>query len=281
MQLDHGIGWSLNGFDLSGTDLAGARWLVKDVEGWDDPASAKGGVSQNVYADGGWVGPTFLEPSSLVLKARILAPTRRVSVGARDSFKAIIPVRALAPLVLMDCGVLKHRMVKQEGKPSVRQVSDYHVDISLQLVAPDPRMLSGDGTAGYTHEAQTALPVSTGGLQLGAALPLTLSAAMATGSILITNAGDARPPVKILLTNVTDPVISDGETQMRLGITVGAGQTLEVDLDARTVKLNGVSRRNALAGGWIVPAAGTQLTFNAPTHNASARMTARWSDAWR
>lgn len=281
MRLDHGIGWSLNGFDLSGTDPAGVRWLVKDVEGWDDPASTNGGVNQNVYGDGGWVGSTFLEPQSLVLKARILAPTRTISIEARDSFKAIIPVRDLAPLVLMDCGVLKHRMAKQEGKPSVRQVSDHHVDISLQLVAPDPRMFSGDGTAGYTYEAETSLPVSTGGLQLGAALPWKLDAVMATGTIQVINAGDARPPVKLLLTDVVNPVISAGETQMRLNITAGPGQTLEVDLDARTVKLNGVNRRNALAGGWITPTNGTRLTFNASTYNPAARMTARWSDAWR
>jgi len=287
MRLDRGIGWSLNGFDLSGTDLDGVRWLVKDVEGWDDPASTKGGVTQNPFSDGGWLEPTFLEPPSLVLKARLLARTRAEAIRAKDAFKAAIPVRALAPLVLVDAGVIKHRMVKQEGRPSVKQVSDHHVEMSVQLVAPDARVLSGDGATGYTYTAEARLPVTTGGLQVGAlqvgaGTPLQVAANTVSGSITLTNAGNAEPPVKLLITNAVNPSISDQTGQrMDLAITVGAGQTLEIDLDRKTVKLNGVNRRNALTGPWLVPAAGTVLQFNAKTYNAAARMVAQWSDAWR
>jgi hypothetical protein len=282
MRLDHGIGWSLNGFDLSGTDPAGVRWLVKDVDGWDDPASTKGGVVQNDYADGGWVEPTFLEPPSLVAKVRLLAPTRPESIRAREAFKAIIPVRTLAPLVLTDGGVVRHRMVKQEGKPSIKQVSDHHVDISLQLVAPDVRILSGDGTAKFTYSASTGLPKTSGGQQVGIQAPFQIAATVTSGTVVITNAGNAKPPVKVLITGpVVNPAISAGGVRMDFVITVDVGQTLEVDLDKKTVKLNGVNRRSTLSGQWITPAAGTVLKFNASTPNDAALMTVQWSDAWR
>jgi hypothetical protein len=88
--------------------------------------------------------------------------------------------------------------------------------------------------------------------------------------------------VTVLLTDVVNPSIVDAAgVRMDFSLTVGPGQFLEVDLDKKTVKLNGVNRRNALSGPWITPAAGTELKFNASSYNANARMTVQWSDAWR
>ncbi|MFM9430067.1 phage distal tail protein [Arthrobacter sp. MP_2.3] len=283
MRLDHGIGWSLNGFDLSGTDPAGVRWLVKDVEGWDDPAGAVGGVVQKDYADGGWLEPTLLAPPSLVAKVRLLAPTRESSIRARDEFKSIIPVRLLAPLVLSDGGLVRHRRVKQEGKPSIKQASDHLVEMSVQLVSPDVRIFSGDGTAPFTYSASTGLPDTAGGWQLPAQAPLQVAAAVSSGSVVVSNAGDAVPPVKVRIKGpVTNPSITANDGgRMNFALTLSSGQTLEVDLDRRTVKLNGVNRRNTLSGPWIIPQTGTELKFNASTYNTTARMTVQWSDAWR
>ncbi|POH58924.1 hypothetical protein [Arthrobacter glacialis] len=172
MRLDHGIGWSLDGFDLSGTDPAGVRWLVEDVENWDSPPSSTGAVNQNEFADGGRVEPTFLESHPMVIKGYLLAAGfplltgRALAKAAAAAFKAAIPVRQTAPLVLSDGGVVCHRMVQQEGKPDVRMVSNYQFDISVQIVAPDPRKLGGDGSTPYQHQQSAFLPSTTGGLQL-------------------------------------------------------------------------------------------------------------------
>lgn len=282
MRTRAGVGWSLNGLDLTGADGDGTEWTVTDCEGWDDPAGTSGGVAPNTYRDGGHLEPTFYEPPSLVLKYRILTSGREATVAAIARAKAAIPVRTLGALVYTEAGLLRHRMVKQEGKPTFKRVAEHITDVTIQLEAPDHRILSGDGTSEYTHTSSTGLPQTSGGLQVEALrAPFQITAATVSGSVTITNAGDEQPPTRLLLTNVVDPVIeaSDG-TVMPFSITVTAGQTLEVDLDARTVKLNGVNRRSSLRGKWIVPAGGMELKFNASTYNANARMTARWSDAW-
>ena len=287
MRADRGIGWSLSGFELSGTDPDGVVWLVQDVEGWDDMAGATGGVIPKDYDDGGRMQPVFLEPPSLVLKVRILAPTTEKLLAAKAAMQAAVPVRTPAPLVQSEGGRLKHRRVLQEGRPSFKRINEFIIDASVQLVAPDTRIFSGAGVPWYSYTAEARLPVTTGGLQVGAlqvgaGTPLQVTANTVSGSITLTNAGNAEPPVKLLITNAVNPSISDQAGQrMDLAITVGAGQTLEVDLDRKTVKLNGVNRRNALNGPWLVPAAGAVLQFNAKTYNAAARMVAQWSDAWR
>jgi hypothetical protein len=278
-----GVGWSLNGFDLTGTDAAGTEWEVTSgTEGWDDPAGTSSGVVPNDYADGGHLEPTFLEPPSLVLKGRIRTAGRGASLRAMAELKAAIPVRALGPLAYLEEGVLKHRKVKQEGKPNFKRLAEHLTDYSIQLVAPDVRVFSGDGSAGFTYTDTTALPETTGGLQLPAQVPFQIAATVTSGSVVIRNAGDARPPVKVLIQGpaVNPSIIADDGSRMSFALTVGTGQTLEVDLDRKTVKLNGVNRRNALTGAWIVPRAGTELKFNATTYNTTARMTVQWSDAW-
>lgn len=278
-----GVGWSLGGFDLTGTDAAGTEWAVtSDTEGWDDPAGTASGVVPKDYDDGGWLEPTFMEPPSLVLKGRIVTSGREATVQAIGELKAAIPARHLEPLVYLEAGQLRHRMVKQEGKPSIKRPAEHLVDYAIQLVATDHRALSGDGATGPTYTATTALPATSGGLQAGALqAPMKVGASTVSGSVTITNRGNAEPPVKVLITDAVNPSIigSDGQRQT-FNLTVDAGQVLEVNLDRRTVKLNGVNRRNTMTGEWISPSAGTTLKFNATTYSTAARMTVQWSDAW-
>lgn len=137
------------------------------------------------------------------------------------------------------------------------------------------RTFAWDGAPGNSLSTMS----STGGLQV----PFQIVATVVSGSVTLTNGGNARPPVLVTFTGpVTNPVLrsSDGGV-MRFNIVLSAGQQLAVDLDAKTVKLNGVNRRNALVGSWIVPAAGMELRFDADSYNPDALMTVQWSDAWR
>lgn len=283
MQVVNGVGTTLAGFELSGVDAAGVSWKVNDIEAWDDLPGTTGQSYQQAYGDGAWVDEAFWEAQPLRLLGRIYAPDRASAADALSRLKAAVPMRSPRPLVVSSDGLVRHRMVRLEGKPKFPPVTDQFIRFDIQLTDPLGRLLSGDGTTGFTHSAVTSLPVVTGGLVVdGLQAPFQVVATAAAGSVTVTNGGNARPPVAVLLTNVVNPTITADDGQvMRFAITVGAGQTLEVDLDAKTVKLNGVNRRNTLSGGWIVAADGTELSFNASTYNATARMTVRWSDAWR
>lgn len=284
MRVVNGFGATLNGFDLVGTDPSGATWKVRDIENWLPLPATTGTVTQNAYADGGWLGEAFFQPKPLRLIQQITASGRAQMNAAISQFNAAIPVRSVAPLAMLDAGVLRYRMVRMEGAPALPKHTGLFAMADVQLVDPFGRMLSGDGSTAFTYTASTGLPSTTGGLTVPFTLAATIPATVTSGSVTVTNQGNTTPPVKIIIAGpVTNPVIrTTTGGLMTFTIALSAGQTLEVDLDKKTVKINGtVNRRNTLAGSWIVPAAGTVLSFDASSYNSSAQMTVQWSDAWR
>lgn len=288
MRLERGIGWSLGGLDLSGIDHNGVDWWVKDVQGWDSPPSSTLGVIQNQFADGGHIGPAFLEPHPMVIVGVASVPempmreSRALIKAAMAEFVSCIPVRFPAPLALADGGELVHRMVIQEGQPDVRLTSDYRFTFSVQVVAPKARKLGGDGSAPYQSSATAYLPSSVGGLQLPVMAPFGIGATVIGNSVTVTARGNARPPVLVRINGpAVQPIIRDDQGgQMVLDISLDAGQWLDVDLDARTIKINSqVSRRNVLRGPWITPRAGMTLSLDAAVYDPLTSMTVFWTDA--
>ena len=288
MRLDHGIGWSLNGFDISGTDPEGVRWLTRDVKRWDSPPGSTGAVTQNQFADGAWIGPAYLQSKPMVIEGRAivlgrpLRESRSLIKAALADFNAAIPVRDLAPLALSDFGDVYHRLIRQEGDPDVRLVSDYELTFSVQVVAPKSRKLGGDGSTPYQHQQTVHLPSSAGGFQLPAVAPFSIDAVVVNGAVAIHGRGTAAPPVLVRVHGpAVRPVIreQDGGV-MLLDISLDTGHWLDVNLDARTIKINStVSRRNALQGRWITPRAGLVLSLDAAVYDPQTSMTVFWTDA--
>lgn len=274
-QLWHGL--------IPRTDAYGVRSAFTDLIGWWDGVGSTGKAEQNAFDDGAWIDEAYDQARTIIVQGSLWAES---SAQARDAIarvKAAIPTNGLVPFVVSDDGLVSYARVRKDGQPTFKRVSPDTVRFSIQLVAPDPRRFSGDGSSPFTYSASTGLPTSTGGLQLGTQAPFQVRATTVSGSVTVTNAGDATPPVRVTITGpVVNPVIrSAAGGLMQFNISLDAGQTLVVDLDKRTVKINGtVNRRNVLAGSWIVPAAGTVLSFDASSYNSSAQMSVQWSDAW-
>lgn len=264
-------------------DAHGVKSAFTDLVGWWDGVGSTGKAEQNAFADGAWVDEAYDQARTIIVKGSLWAES---SAQARDAIarvKAAIPTNELRPLVVSDDGVVSYALVRKDGQPQFRRVSPDTVSFSIQLVAPDPRRFGGDGSASFTHTASTGLPTSTSTTSAPLTPPFMIDAVVSSGSATVTNAGDATPPVVVtFLGPVVNPTLrtADGGL-MRFDISLDAGQTLVVDLDKRTVKINGtVNRRNVLSGAWIVPEAGTVLMFDSTTYNAAAQMTVQWSDAW-
>lgn len=282
MRTENGIGWELNGFELTGTDAEDVWWKVAAVDGWDDPPSTTGQVVQRPMGDGGSLEPAFIEPLTLVLKGRLLAPSRPVGKRAGQAFKDALPLRGLAPLVRSEDGVLSHRLVRLEGKPTLPRDHEIFAPFNIQLVAPDQRLLGGDGSSPYQFQATAFLPSTTGGLPLPLQLPFRIDATVVNGSVTVTVIGKAPPPVLVRINGpAVRPVIRDQDGGvMPLDISLNAGQWLDVDLDARTIKINStVNRRNLLRGAWITPRSGMVLSLDAAVYNPATSMTVFWTDA--
>jgi Phage tail protein len=70
---------------------------------------------------------------------------------------------------------------------------------------------------------------------------------------------------------------------LAFGLALAGGDSLVVDTAARTVRLNGASRRAVLKPGsaWFgVPPGQTVVNFGAVHTDASATLSASWQDAW-
>lgn len=282
MRTSDGHGVALGGLDLTGTDEFGVSWKVNALDDWDAPSGDTGKVIQNAFADGGWVAPSYREPKTVRLVGRLYAPDRPAARAAIYRLTAALPITRLASVAVSEDGTLTHRWVKVEGTPNIPRPTDVYASFDVILTAADSRLLSGDGSTPYQYQATAYLPSTAGGLQLGVQAPFSIGATVVNGSVTVTASGDAPPPVLVRINGpAVSPVIRDQDGgSMPLDITLTAGQWLDVDLDAKTIKINStVNRRNLLRGAWITPRAGMVLSLDAAAYDPLTSMTVFWTDA--
>lgn len=119
----------------------------------------------------------------------------------------------------------------------------------------------------------------------GLVVPFSFEETVASGYAYAEVTGTATPEAEITIQGpVTNPQIMHIETgkTMRFQTTIGAAETLVINLDARTVLADGVSsRRGTMRGDWIALEHGTNsLAFGAESESTDARMTVTWRDAY-
>ena len=282
MRIVGGYGVSLGGLDLMGVDEFGVSWKTNAIEDWDAPPGNTAEVVQNQFADGGYLTPGFLEPKTVRLVGRLLAPDRPSARAAIYRLTRLLPLVGTAIVAVSEDGTVTHRVMKVEGAPKIPRPTDVYASFDVLLTAPDSRILSGDGSTPYQYSATAFLPSTSGGLQVPFMVPFSIGATVIGNSVTVTAAGDAPPPVLVRINGpAVQPIIRDDlGGAMPLDISLDAGQWLDVDLDARTIKINStVNRRNLLRGPWITPRPGMVLSLDAAVYNPATSMTVFWTDA--
>lgn len=154
---------------------------------------------------------------------------------------------------------------------------------AIQWQATDPRLYS---LVQRTAVTGLAAP-PTDGLPFPLVFDLKFGEGPRGGRFVVTNEGDvAAWPVWEVTGPVVGPAITNQVTGQRLqfepDFRVAEGQRLVVDTDARTVRLGGVNRNDALVNRqWFpIPAGGdVQVAFTARSYDPTASLTARWRDA--
>jgi hypothetical protein len=271
-------------------DEYGVAWGFQELVGWWDDTEASGGVVKNDFADGGWYEPSTEMSRAIVLNGSAHGDPGQMS-AAIARLKANIP-RTPKPFVVIDSQLgPTHVVARKEGLPSILWDGGRNIRYSIQLVAADQRILSGDGSGPTFTAGPVGLPKVIGGKRLkpgGLRIrPLRIVATVTSGQVVLGTSGNETPPT---LLRVRGPV-PDFTIKATLGNTVQvqryieavpAGQYVDIDLDAKTVKINGnVNRRNKLLGPWIVPADGMVFEFTSSTQNDTASMEIFASSAWR
>lgn len=264
---------------LVGTDADGVRWSTQGPTSnwWDGPASTAAAV-QKPRGNGGWSGDAYNQAAHITVPVLLSAPTSVALDGALDRLKAAASLSMTT--LTWDDG--RYVLVKREDAVLVKRHSPTVALASVQLLAPDPRRF------GQTLTVSTALPASSGGLTIPFTIPFSIDATTVSGQVSLTNPGNVAGPVRLRIDGpVTGPVVTHVSSGRALvfasSLVLGAGQWVEVDMEARTVLENGQASRN----GWVTSRGWSQFepgdntwAFTAVSYDAGSLLTVTAVGAW-
>lgn len=269
------------GLVLNSEDQAGVEWRFDSLEGWDTPAST-GSITQRAFQHGGWASKAFYASRVLAISGTIVAPTAELLRDAKDRLADAIPLDELGEIQVTEVDLTRSSWARQDGAPILKDINPRATRFSVQLAAPDPRRLR----TGPPETISTGLPSSSGGLSAPFTVPFTIDATTDTGVLTVDVSGTIAGPVKLRIDGPAQlPTIRHEESgrELAFDLILDAGQWLDIDLDRRTVLLNGqASRRGLMRGRWFTLTPGTNtLSWSSLTTDPDAALTVTWRDAWK
>jgi len=270
----------LGDLDLSATEANGVQWILSDLKGW----GASGGTlspQQKPRSAGAWAGNSYAKARPLVATGTCIAPSAALASLALDR---LIDAASLddTRMDVSEGGRTRWATVRRDGDVLPEWMGDTAFSYSVQVVALDPRK-HGDPLT-----ASTALPSTTGGLTVPFTVPFSINSTTVSGQVSLTNLGNTTGSMVLRIDGpCVGPVITHVATGLRLvfaaSLVLGAGEWIDVDLEARTVMANGQSSR----ANWITsrqwfgfePGPNT-LAFTATSYTPGALLTVTATPAW-
>lgn len=276
----------LGGLIFGGVDTDGVQWILTDISGFYD-IDLEGETGARAWRDGDWVGRGWIRGHRFTVKIAVKTDENRPDLVTRavEAIKRALPVRTPAPLVVRDREQVTAEDVICEDKVKVtRWRTAAHIEIPF--LAPSPVRYAADWDTGAIawDVYETGLPKKSGGLRVPFRVPFIIKSAVVAGELRFIVGGSARPLSLIEVTGpVRNPVIRDAVAGWRVAVNLdmGAGERLVIDPTARTVELNGASRRGAISGGFPVIDVGEHLiTWSADGYTPEARLKIRVAESY-
>lgn len=273
---------TLGDLNLFGDDEFGVSWFVpRGGLDWSGAPATTLELMQRPRGHGAWSGASYRQARSYSLTAVLQAPNRALAEAAVDRALGAAPLDG-ALLTVAESSVTRSTMVRRDDEILVTWLNDTSAQISLGLVAADPRKF------GATLTGSTGLPSSTGGLTFPHTFPHTFDAVTVTGQVSLFNPGNVAGPVRLRIDGpVTAPVVTHVSSGRSLvfssSLVLGAGQWVDVDMDRREVLENGQSSRNGwvTGRGWSAFEPGDNTwAFTAGTYDAGSLLTVYATPAW-
>jgi len=270
-------GWAGNTLDDDGIE-----WWVTGENGWSSTPPVRLELANRPQRDGAFDAPSFRGARVITVEGTAVAPDPDTRERAKDRLAAVLADGSgLAELVVQERLVARRAMVRLSAETKIADATPYSFDWSIQLTAPDPIRYGVE-----QYAASCGLPQPGAGIAFPIGQwPLDFGAS-GGGSMTLTNAGTVTTWPRWTITGPCDqPVIRHATTGRSLGIGLPLydGDVLVVDVAARTVRLNGASRRAALLPGsaWFgLPPGITGVEFDAQRTDTPAVLSATWRDAW-
>lgn len=271
---------------FGGVDSDGVQWILTDISGFYD-VDLEGETGARAWRDGDWVGRGWIRGHRFTVKIAVKTDENRPDLVTRavEAIKRALPVRTPAPLVVQDREQVTAEDVICEDKVTVtRWRTAAHIEIPL--LAPNPVRYAADWETGQVawEVYETGLPKKTGGLRVPFTVPFIIKSSVVAGELRFVAGGSARPLALIEVTGpVKNPVIRDAVAGwcVAVDLDIAAGERLVIDPTARTVELNGASRRGAISGGFPVIDVGEHLiTWSADSFSPDARLKIRVAESY-
>jgi hypothetical protein len=272
---------TLGGIPFGFVDQYGVDWSLRGIDGWAATGSTAQ-TAQKPRQSGGWSGDKYATPRSLALNGAIFAPDAPALQAAIDRLNAACSLED-TPLVVTEAGFSRWCMVHRTGPVIAEWQMPTSAVWSIQVQSDDWRKFGQELTG------TTWLPSTTGGLTIPYTIPYTINAVTHSGQVNLTNPGNAAGPVRLRIDGpVVGPVITHVSSGTSLvfssSLVLGAGEWLDIDMEARTVLANGQASRAGwvTSRGWanFTPGENT-WTFTAAQFNAGSQLTVIATPSWQ
>lgn len=261
-------------------DDDGVEWYVEVIDGWDG-ADVRLPTQERAFADGLYVDPGWYGGRQLTVPGVAIAADPGGVEAARAKLGQVADLLAEAGTLIVGETVPKQADVHLRDRVTTEEAGPALI-FAIPLLAADPLKY-----ATALSSATVGLPSSSGGLTFPAVFPVAFGTSGPGGILVAANTGTrATSPVVSIAGPVTNPRlehIDQGRT-FTVAIDLAAGDTLAVDMRARTVILNGTASRraNVVAGSrWFdLDPGDNQIRFAADSYDPAASMTLEWRSAW-
>lgn len=268
-------------------DSEGVDWLIQDVTDWSSTA-VHSESADRPWGDGVWLGRQWISAKRFEIRLSLVARSYDAAFfeSRVDAILKELPIRKTMPMVVKRWESVTVTMVRIEESVKVIPVDRRRWDISIQCIAPEILRYAADWETGQVawDVYETGLPKKSGGLRVPFMVPFIIKSETVAGELRFIVGGSARPLALIEVTGpVKNPVIRDAVAGWRVAVNldISAGERLVIDPTARTVELNGASRRGAISGGFPVIDVGEHLiTWSADSYTPEARLKIRVAESY-
>jgi hypothetical protein len=279
--MSDGLPVQIGDLQLNATDADGVRWVLQQFEGWGTPAP-RASMIDRTRRSGSVRGVPYSGGRNLSAAGSIYAPTPELLVSALDRLLSSVSLDE-TQLRVDEPGISRHVTVARSDETLTKYITDRVADYSFQVASTDWRKFGAD------LSASTFLPSSSGGLTIPFTIPFTIDAVQVTGQVSLLNPGNDTGPVRLRIDGpCTGPVVTHVGSGQALvfssSLVLGAGEWIDVDMEAQTVLANGQSSRAGYitSRGWsgFEPGLNT-WSFTAVGYDAASRLTVTATPAWQ
>jgi phage-related protein len=272
-------------FVFGGTN---SPWQVMSIDGLEGIPELRVQDDNRGYNDGALTGRDFYNGRNITFTINTFA---RDGLSAQENYRllqnALLPQQSgTSTLTFKLSGTSTEKIISARMRTRVTTVDpDYTYGLirsQVMMFCPDPRYY--DSTENSLSLSITATNV---GRTYNRTYNLTYVAAYANNQNTVTNSGNIySSPVIQIIGPVVNPVIGyvEGNAYLQANVSLGASDSLVVDMGNRLVTLNGSAARNLVSNNsewWDIPANSTAtINFSAQSSTAGASATVNWRNAY-